>query len=86
MDATAGIGLSPDFPAAIRDEVLSEGGSLISAGNKDSGFLAEPLFGGEGILVADCGFRSPLAARGDLDATGRYSPRGRADPSPVQSS
>ena len=62
-----------DFPVPMRDEVLSEGGSFIIAGNKDHDFLAEPLFGREGILVADCDLRTPLADKRDFDVTGHYS-------------
>src|SRR3954447_570737 len=62
-----------DFPIELPDsKTFSPGGSCI-VGAGDSGYLAEPLYGDEGILVADCDLRAALAHKSWFDVTGHYS-------------
>jgi nitrilase len=62
-----------DFPVALPDsDTISPGGSCI-VGAGDSGYLAEPLYGDEGILLADCDLRTAFAHKSWFDVTGHYS-------------
>jgi nitrilase len=62
-----------DFPVQLPDSTtLSNGGTCI-VGAGDSGYLAEPLYGDEGILVADCDLRAALTHKSWFDVTGHYS-------------
>jgi nitrilase len=62
-----------DFPLPLPDsKTVSPGGSCI-VGAGDSGYLAEPLYGEEGILVADCDLRAALTHKSWFDVTGHYS-------------
>jgi nitrilase len=63
-----------DFPLSLSDapDVLSRGGTcIIGCGEGD--YLAGPLYGEEGILVADCDLRSALPHKSWFDVTGHYS-------------
>ncbi len=64
-----------DFPTALSDtgEAISSGGTCIIAADGDGSYLAEPLYGKEGILVADCDLRAAFADKRSFDATGHYS-------------
>ena len=62
-----------DFPVQLPEsKTVSPGGSCI-LGAGDSGYLAEPLYGDEGILVADCDLRAALTHKSWFDVTGHYS-------------
>jgi nitrilase len=62
-----------DFPIELPDsKTVSPGGSCI-VGAGDSGYLAEPLYGDEGILIADCDLRAALTHKSWFDVTGHYS-------------
>jgi len=56
---------------AAAPEVLSRGGSAIVAPNGD--YLAEPLYGREGILTADLDLGLVTEGRQLLDVSGHYS-------------
>ncbi|MDT7546745.1 MAG: nitrilase [Actinomycetota bacterium] len=62
-----------DFPVALPDgqQAISSGGTCILDSNGD--YLAGPLRGEEGILVADCDLRGAFAAKNWFDVTGHYS-------------
>lgn len=62
-----------DFPAAIGDgvECLGRGGAVIV--DPMGRVIAGPLFGAEGLLVADCDLRIGLRAKRWFDAVGHYS-------------
>jgi nitrilase len=63
-----------DFPVALPDgtDVIDTGGScIVDAG--DRGYLAEPLYGEEGILVCDCDLRHAVTHKSWFDVTGHYS-------------
>jgi nitrilase len=78
-----------DFPVALPDgqQAISSGGTCILDSNGD--YLAGPLRGEEGILVADCDLRGAFAAKNWFDVTGHYSredvlvPLLEADPTPL---
>jgi nitrilase len=62
-----------DFPVQLPDtKTVSPGGSCI-VGAGDSGYLAEPLYGQEGILLAECDLRAALTHKSWFDVTGHYS-------------
>ncbi len=63
-----------DFPVAIPAELttVSKGGTCIIAAG-DSGYLAEPLYGEEGIRYADCDLSAAMSHKGWFDVTGHYS-------------
>jgi nitrilase len=62
-----------DFPVQLPDtKAISTGGTCI-VGAGDGGYLAEPLYGDEGILVADCDLRAALTHKSWFDVTGHYS-------------
>jgi nitrilase len=62
-----------DFPAELPDrEIFGRGGAAIvepTAGE----VIAGPLYGKEGIVVADCDLREGLRAKRRFDAAGHYS-------------
>src|SRR4051794_26896029 len=61
-----------DFPAELPDkDVFGEGGAAIiqpGSGN----VIAGPLYGQEGMVVADCDLRAGLHAKRTFDAVGHY--------------
>jgi nitrilase len=61
-----------DFPATLPDkEVLGNGGAaIIEPGSGD--VIAGPLYGEEGMVVADCNLRDALHAKRFFDAVGHY--------------
>lgn len=63
-----------DFPMTLPpdDEVISAGGTCIIPAYGDDA-LAGPLYGEEGILVADCNLRECFADKRSFDVTGHYS-------------
>jgi predicted amidohydrolase len=62
-----------DFPIELPDtKTVSPGGSCIVAAG-DSGYLAEPLYGQEGILLGECDLRAALTHKSWFDVTGHYS-------------
>lgn len=62
-----------DFPIELPDsKTISPGGSCI-IGAGDSDYLAEPMYGDEGILIADCDLRAALTHKSWFDVTGHYS-------------
>jgi nitrilase len=63
-----------DFPIALPadEEVISAGGSCIIPAYGDDA-LAGPLYGEEGMLVADCNLRDCFADKRSFDVTGHYS-------------
>ncbi|MEP6667157.1 MAG: carbon-nitrogen hydrolase family protein [Nocardioidaceae bacterium] len=63
-----------DFPVKLPKgtDTVSPGGTCIVAAG-DSGYLAEPLYGEEGILVAECDLRAALTHKSWFDVTGHYS-------------
>jgi nitrilase len=64
-----------DFPADLPDrEVFGNGGAAIIKPNGD--VVAGPLYGEEGMVVADCDLRDGLHAKRFFDAVGHY---GRED-------
>jgi predicted amidohydrolase len=65
-----------DFPVPLPDvEEFNRGGALI-AEPSDGELLAGPLYGEEGMVVADCDLRAGLHAKRFFDAVGHY---GRED-------
>ena len=66
-----------DFPVPLPEgkEVFGRGGAVIVAPASGE-VIAGPLYGEEGILVADCDLRAGLHAKRWFDAVGHYS---RAD-------
>ena len=62
-----------DFPVPLPEgkDVFGRGGAAIVA--PDGEVLAGPLYGEEGLLVADCDLRSAVAAKRWFDAVGHYS-------------
>jgi len=63
-----------DFPVPLPEgkDVFGRGGAaIIQAASGE--VLAGPLYGEEGILVADCDLRAALAAKRHFDAAGHYS-------------
>jgi nitrilase len=65
-----------DFPAALPDkEVFGNGGAAIVEPG-DGKVIAGPLYGEEGMVVADCDLREGLHAKRFFDAVGHY---GRED-------
>src|SRR5688500_14548241 len=76
-----------DFPASLPEgkEVYGRGGAAIVEPTWGE-VIAGPLYGEEGILVADCDLRAGLHAKRWFDAVGHYSredvlmPRERAEP------
>ena len=78
-----------DFPAELPEdkEVFGDGGAVIVA--PSGSVIAGPLYGEEGMLVADCDLRVGLHAKRWFDAVGHYSREdvllpldGRAEPAP----
>jgi nitrilase len=65
-----------DFPAELPEdkEVFGDGGAVIVA--PSGSVIAGPLYGEEGMLVADCDLRRALHAKRFFDAVGHY---GRED-------
>jgi nitrilase len=62
-----------DFPVALPDrEVFCNGGAAIIEPSWGE-VIAGPLYGAEGILVADCDLRRSLHAKRWFDAVGHYS-------------
>ena len=63
-----------DFPVPLPEdkEVFGRGGAAIVAPGSGE-VLAGPLYGEEGILVADCDLRGALAGKRWFDAVGHYS-------------
>jgi nitrilase len=61
-----------DFPAQLPDkEVFGNGGAaIIEPGEGD--VIAGPLYGQEGMIVADCDLRAGLHAKRFFDAVGHY--------------
>jgi nitrilase len=65
-----------DFPVALPDkEVFGAGGAAIVEPSRGE-VIAGPLYGEEGMVVADCDLRAGLHAKRWFDAVGHYS---RAD-------
>lgn len=62
--------LQPEL-AADRPEILCQGGSVIVSPLGE--ILAGPLFGEEGMLIADIDLDEVVRSRMDFDATGHYS-------------
>jgi nitrilase len=62
-----------DFPAELPagKEVFGEGGAVIVA--PSGSVIAGPLYGEEGMVVADCDLRACLHAKRSFDAVGHYS-------------
>jgi nitrilase len=63
-----------DFPVPLPDgtEIFGNGGAVI-VGPDEGEIIAGPLYGEEGILVADCDLRVCLHAKRWFDAVGHYS-------------
>ncbi len=63
-----------DFPVPLPEgkDVFGRGGAAIVAPGSGK-VIAGPLYGEEGILVADCDLRGALAAKRWFDAVGHYS-------------
>jgi nitrilase len=61
-----------DFPAELPEdkEVFGDGGAVIVA--PSGSVIAGPLYGEEGMLVADCDLRKALHAKRFFDAVGHY--------------
>ena len=81
-----GSAFGEDFPVPVeRDRVYGRGGAAIVEPTWGE-VIAGPLYGEEGILVADCDLRAGLHAKRWFDAVGHYSredvllPRERAEP------
>jgi nitrilase len=63
---------SDDFPAELPDkEVFGNGGAAIIEPG-DGQVIAGPLYGEEGMVVADCDLRGGLHAKRFFDAVGHY--------------
>jgi nitrilase len=61
-----------DFPLELPDrEVFGNGGAAVVEPNGD--VIAGPLYGEEGVVVADCDLREGLRAKRTFDAVGHYS-------------
>jgi predicted amidohydrolase len=68
-----GSAFGEDFPVPIeRDRVYGRGGAAIVEPTWGE-VIAGPLYGEEGILVADCDLRAGLHAKRWFDAVGHYS-------------
>ena len=81
-----GSAFGEDFPVPVeRDRVYGRGGAAIVEPTWGE-VIAGPLYGEEGILVADCDLRAGLHAKRWFDAVGHYSredvllPGERAEP------
>jgi nitrilase len=63
-----------DFPVPLPDgtEIFGNGGAVI-VGPDEGEIIAGPLYGEEGILVADCDLRVCMHAKRWFDAVGHYS-------------
>jgi nitrilase len=62
----------PDFPIAVPDtEVFMRGGAVVVGPLGE--VLAGPLYGGEGMVVADCDLRAGLRTRAWFDPVGHYA-------------
>jgi nitrilase len=62
----------PDFPAELPDkEVFGNGGAAIVEPGEGE-IIAGPLYGREGMVVADCDLRVGLHAKRFFDAVGHY--------------
>jgi nitrilase len=63
-----------DFPVPLPEgkEVFGNGGAVIIAPG-DGDVIAGPLYGEEGIVLADCDLRAGLRAKRTFDAVGHYS-------------
>jgi nitrilase len=63
-----------DFPVQLPEgkEVFGRGGAAIVEPG-DGELIAGPLYGEEGIVVADCDLRATLHAKRSFDAVGHYS-------------
>jgi nitrilase len=76
-----------DFPVPLPDvEVLGNGGAAIIEPSWGE-VIAGPLYGEEGILIADCDLRLGLHAKRWFDAAGHYSREdvlARFSPAPVE--
>jgi nitrilase len=60
-----------DFPVPLPDkDVFGEGGAAIV--EPDGDVVAGPLYGSEGMVVADCDLRAGLHAKRFFDAVGHY--------------
>jgi nitrilase len=64
----------PDFPLALPDdrEVFGRGGAAVIEPTQGE-VIAGPLYGEEGIVLADCDLRRGLAAKRWFDSVGHYS-------------
>ena len=63
-----------DFPVPLPEgrELFGNGGAAIVEPGSGK-VIAGPLYGEEGIVVADCDLRACLAAKRSFDAVGHYS-------------
>jgi len=62
----------PDFPIAVPDnEVFMRGGAVVVGPLGE--VLAGPLYGAEGMIVADCDLRAGLRTRAWFDPVGHYA-------------
>src|SRR4051812_10787874 len=63
-----------NFPVPLPDGMttVSRGGTCIVEPD-DGGYLAGPLYGEEGVLVAECDLRAAITNKGWFDVTGHYS-------------
>jgi nitrilase len=73
-----------DFPVPLPDkgEVLGNGGAAIVEPDEGE-VIAGPLYGEEGIVIADCDLRMGLHAKRLFDAVGHYSREDVLAPKPV---
>jgi nitrilase len=72
-----------DFPVELPDrEVLGNGGAAIVEPGGD--LIAGPLYGEEGMVVADCDLRRGLYAKRSFDSVGHYSRGEVLAPPPAQ--
>ena len=61
-----------DFPLELPDkEVLGRGGALVAEPTQGE-LIAGPLYGEEGMVVADCDLRKGLHAKRWFEAVGHY--------------
>src|SRR6185503_3707744 len=65
-----------DFPVPLPDQGDFGRGGAVIVEPKEGDVIAGPLYGEEGILVADCDLREGLHAKRWFDAVGHY---GRED-------
>ncbi len=70
-----------DFPVDVPDRVMGNGGAVIVEPTWGK-VLAGPLYGEEGMVVADCDLREGLHAKRWFDAVGHYS-RSEVLPAPT---